>query len=254
MDGEAIRTLLGVGAESLPGIARLAYEDGEFVLREGEPCDGVYLLERGAVVVERGRREETGPPLILHSATPDAAEPVFFGEMAHFLGGGRTASVRVSGRTVVLKLPAEAIRQAFHRAPALAEKLFRRLARLLRETTDQLESAQRLFQAAPERLAVRQPTVLYEAGSPAGTLYQILMGQVVLTSPDGARRAVEGGDEPESFLNFDAYLSGGTNRSRAEAAAGALLLAYGPDSRLAVVRRFPEAVVALWTSTLSSLR
>lgn len=241
----AVRTLLGTPDGALPGLDRLSFADGETILKEGEAPDGIYILERGSVVVERGRRDTTGTPLILHSASADGDEPVFFGEMAPLLGVSRTASVRASGPTIVLRLPAGAIRESFARAPLLAERLFRRMARLLRETTDQLESVQNLLQTAPRRIVARGPTVLYEAGAAADTLFQVIVGEATLSPPGGAPRAVPGSENPESFLNARAYFRGEANRERAVAATGAMVLAYDADRREAVVRRFPDLALAV---------
>ena len=189
-----VMDLLGIQPGDIPGLERWAFEDGEYLIREGEKADEFYVLEKGALVVERsGAQSSGGPPIIVHATTSDPEALVFFGEMAHFLDGVRTASIRATGHTVVLQVRSESITHLFFKAPRLAEQVFRRLVQRLRETTDNLVDVQNRFQAEPEQIFVMEgDQVLFRAGEPADRLYQMLMGRASLTAEDGTTRTVAG--------------------------------------------------------------
>jgi CRP-like cAMP-binding protein len=240
-------TRLGIDAGNIPGLERVEYRDGEYIIREGEKADEFYILESGAAVVERsGGGAKDARPIVLHAAMMEEGHLEFFGEMAYFLDGVRTASIRATGRTVALRVKSETLPHLFLKAPQVAAPLFKALVERLRETTDHLVSLQQAMQAGPEMMIVGEESrVLFRAGEPAETLYQLLSGMAELEKGDGARRKASGGEEPEAFLNAAAYFEGGANRETCSAAPGSMALAYRADKKAEVVRSFPEVALAV---------
>ena len=245
-----VMELLGVKAEDFPGLERLAFADGEYIIREGQRADEFYILEEGAMVVERsGDQAKDDPPVTLHAIISDPESLVFFGEMAHFLDGVRTASIRATGRTVVLQIRSGSIRHLFFKAPGVAQQVCRRLVCLLRDTTDNLVSVQQRFRTEPEQIFVEEGnSVLFRAGDPADTLYQIMVGSARLTAPDGSTRSVDVDEGPESFLNAAPFFAGGPNSEQCESMPGSIVLAYDASKRAEVIGSFPELVLSLLRS------
>ena len=73
------------------------YKDGEYIVRQGEPGNCMYEIQGGKVVVFRSE----GADEILLAELPKGE---FFGEMAIFEHGVRSASVRAKGEARVLTI------------------------------------------------------------------------------------------------------------------------------------------------------
>jgi CRP-like cAMP-binding protein len=246
LDDVPLLARLGLRAATIPGLARIEFRDGEYIIREGEKAEEFYILESGAAVVERGGAAKDARPIIVHATTSDAEPLVFFGEMSHFLEGARTASIRATGRTVALRVRSETLPHLFLKAPRIAEQLFRVLVHRLRETTDNMVKMEQSFQAGPEMMFADDGNrLLFRPGDPARTLYQLLSGRATLTSADGKKRSVTEGEGPESFLNAAAFFCGGPNRAECDAEPGSMLLAFSEDKKAEIVRSFPDLVLAV---------
>lgn len=233
-----------LGSEELDliGAARWEYEDGEYVIREGDADQDFFILEQGSIVVEKEGADRSARPLILNATLYQRGQLIAFGELAYFVGGVRTASVRSTGRSIVLRFPPATFGEIFKNYPAMAEQLFRLVGDHLRRTSEDLRTLQARFAVSPQEKTVPAGTVLFEAGDRADTLYQCLLGQVRL---DGGRapRSAGGGDGPEGLLDLRAYLAGGAHGERAVAATDCTFLVFGPGARGGVLHAFPEAVL-----------
>ena len=103
---------------------------GEPLIRQGEPGDSMFLIERGRVSVYlRGPTSEDtgGRPLRLRTFTVGTV----VGEMGLYTGASRTADVMADEPTRALRLDGEQIRDLEKNLPELANKLHRFVVRSL---------------------------------------------------------------------------------------------------------------------------
>lgn len=91
----------------------------EAVFLRDDPCDGLYLVIQGGVVI---RSEVSGQPL---ERLRDVVPGELFGEMEVLHGSRRLASARAVGDTVVLRIPQEHLQELL--SDPLLEPLLRSL-------------------------------------------------------------------------------------------------------------------------------
>ena len=112
--------LQGLGQERLDHLERHLEErrlgSNEVVFRQGDPCDGLYVLARGAVVL---RAETPGRPV---ERVRDLRPGEVFGETAALLETSRRFTARTVGETVLWKIPQDLV-QDFITDPALDDIL-----------------------------------------------------------------------------------------------------------------------------------
>ena len=104
---------------------------GEFVCRQGEPGEAVFVVVEGEVVVERARPD--GETLLVATLGPNQ----HVGEMSLFDGGARSASVRATQDCLLLALMREPFLQVSRRHPQILVEIIRILSGRLR-TADTL--------------------------------------------------------------------------------------------------------------------
>jgi anti-sigma regulatory factor (Ser/Thr protein kinase) len=118
-------------SDTVPGVfserRRLVFRDKQVVFREGEESDSLYYIVSGRLdVYAEGRK--------LSTLTPD---DFFVGEMSFLIGNRRTATVKSSGRSVLLALSKKdfltAMRTQPHYSIFLARLLAQRLEKLNRK-------------------------------------------------------------------------------------------------------------------------
>lgn len=234
-----------LGAEELDliGAARWEYEDGEYVIREGDADQDFFILEQGSIVVEKQGTDRSSRPLILNATLYQRGQLIAFGELAYFVGGVRTASVRSTGRSIVLRFPPATFGEIFRKHPAMAEQLFRLVGDHLRRTSEELRALQSRFGVSPQTREIRAGAVLFEEGARAETLYQCLLGRIRLDLPGGSR-TVSGSDPAgQGLVDLLPYLSGGNHPAKGIAETDCALLAFGPQAREGVLHAFPQAVL-----------
>jgi CRP/FNR family transcriptional regulator, cyclic AMP receptor protein len=112
--------------EQLDELARLgeadAHVDGDVIIREGEAAECFYVISSGhAVVSRKGDRV----------ATLGAGD--YFGELALFDPGPRSATVTADGATTVIALHRDQFRQALDDVPAIRDALLHGMAHRLHE-------------------------------------------------------------------------------------------------------------------------
>lgn len=107
------------------------YEDGEYIVREGEVGDCMYVVQDGRVEVftERGGKEVRLE--ILNSGD-------FFGEMALFDRDVRSASVRTLGDARILTIDKKNFMRRIHADPALAFRIVETMSRRIRELVSEV--------------------------------------------------------------------------------------------------------------------
>jgi flavin reductase (DIM6/NTAB) family NADH-FMN oxidoreductase RutF len=114
MSPELLEPILASGKES-------AFEEGETLVREGEPGDRMYVVLEGQVRVERGGR------LLV-----TLGEGEFFGEVAVLDGRPRSADVVAATAGRALSIGREVLRETLEREPRAAWAMLEVLAARLR--------------------------------------------------------------------------------------------------------------------------
>lgn len=111
---------------SEPGKLGRMYADGEVVCSQGETGSSLYVVQEGEVeiIAERnGRRVVLGR----------AGEDELLGEMAIFLRGTRSATVRARGSARVLTVDKQTLLRRLSEDPTLAFRMLETMARRIRE-------------------------------------------------------------------------------------------------------------------------
>ncbi len=110
----------GLAAEDISEVTATAQvlevKPGQAVVSEGEDSYDIYTIRRGSMTVEK---QIGGKPVFL-SYLPAGS---YFGEMSLIDGGRRTATVRATIRSDVVRLEGEAFRRLMTRKPGLLRKL-----------------------------------------------------------------------------------------------------------------------------------
>jgi hypothetical protein len=112
---ELLQPILYVGVERV-------YEDGEAIMRVGEPGEAMALVVEGTAMIERGRRKIPVAPGEL------------VGEIAVLDGGPRTATVVAEGRARILEIGREELMRVLEADPKAATALIAVLASRFRES------------------------------------------------------------------------------------------------------------------------
>jgi sulfate permease, SulP family len=100
---------------------------GEFLMRQGDPANDLYFIERG--LVSACLEKPPGPPVRLQSM---ASENVV-GEIGMYLGATRTSAVVVDEPSVLYRLSSEALATMQQHDPEIAAALHQYIARLMAE-------------------------------------------------------------------------------------------------------------------------
>lgn len=79
------------------------YSSGQTVFHEGNKADALYVIRQGQVAVYQGHDP---PKLVTHLSSGD-----LFGEMAAYNESKRTATIRVTEDSIILKLPIKAFNE-----------------------------------------------------------------------------------------------------------------------------------------------
>lgn len=154
---EPIRALLVAGAE------QRTYSEGQRVFDEGGPGDGLYVLESG--LVEIAARSVPGRQHRLAVMEPGE----YFGEMAVFDGGARSASAIALEESVLHFVPTPLLQELLELSPTLAAALVRdsslRMRDFNRRYLQELLKVERL--ALVERLA---RTIVHDFRNPLNVI------------------------------------------------------------------------------------
>jgi CRP-like cAMP-binding protein len=112
---ELLKPILDAGVER-------TYEDGDAIMRAGEPGEGMVLVVEGTATIVRGGRKVPVAPGEL------------VGEIAVLDGGPRTATVVAEGPVRVLEIGREDLMRVLEADPKAATALIAVLASLFRES------------------------------------------------------------------------------------------------------------------------
>ncbi len=127
-----------VGAELEP----VVFAGGEWLFRQGDPGDALYVLVRGRLQVWIEGPEPGGPGARL-VAEVGPGETV--GEIGLLAGGTRSAGLRAARDSLLLRLDAKAFDRLSQRRPQLTRQLAGSIATRLRDRTAGLNSIRRSF-------------------------------------------------------------------------------------------------------------
>ena len=243
---------LGLGeAEEVPRLLRQhpeieawAYREGEYLIREDEESQDIFIVLQGALVVEQAPAAPGGAPAILACVLAEPAEPAIVGEMAYLGAQRRAASVRSSGRSLALRLQPAHIDGVLEGYPGLTRVICRQFSRRMQDTDRALHALQARFALDPRRRLAEPGEPLFAQGDPAAELIQLVAGAVRLECA-GTVRVVTPEDLPDGFLEPEAYLRAGVHACAATVAEPAFLAVIAPAGREAVVRCYPDLALRL---------
>jgi CRP/FNR family transcriptional regulator, cyclic AMP receptor protein len=137
-----------------------AYPRGVRVFHEGDSSDACYIVRSGDLRVTREHSD--GRAIALATLGPGD----FFGELAMFDGGIRSASVETLDDSELLALPAADLKRLLAEHPDLSVKLIVALVRRIRETNERV--ARQSFQTVPSRVAGVLSRLIAEESWPEG--------------------------------------------------------------------------------------
>lgn len=168
----------------------ISLDDGEYVVRTGEPANALYGIVDGSVqVIVVGQHLKV-----------TLAEGDVFGEACLLPGERRHADVIVLGRLVALRIPRDVLQQLIKEHPRLAEVMLELLTRRLLGNLLQSSPLFQEFDAAGRRELVRKieirraprGTLLAEAGKVMDGLYISLTGTLEVSTDEGSDRTQHG--------------------------------------------------------------
>lgn len=107
------------------------YDDGEVIVRQGEPADSLYVVQDGRVEIVA---ETSTADVVLRSVGRNE----IFGEMAIFGGGVRSATVRSKGRSRVLTLDRDNFMRRITEDPSLAFGMIESMGNRVRELSHEV--------------------------------------------------------------------------------------------------------------------
>ena len=227
-----------------PDIAALSFGDGEYLVREDEDSQAIFIVLKGALVVEQASSAGGAAPVILACIMAEPENLALVGEMAYLGTQRRAASVRSSGRTHTLCLAPHHIEGILAGFPGLTRLICKQFSQRLQETDKALRSLQSRFFLAPLQRLGNPGEVLFTQGDPAGPLFQLVAGSLRLDGPDGARM-VTPLDLPQGFLEPAVFLAGGRHTRTATVEDMAFLVMVPAANREAWVRCYPELVLEI---------
>jgi CRP-like cAMP-binding protein len=226
--------------EKLPDIETLQFQDGEYLIQQGETASDTFIVVSGSFVVEHTSAGPEKLPLkTLAVVSSDVDSPSFVGEMAYLGGGFRTASVRSSGSTFALKLKEKHMDVIIAEFPSFTSILCRQFTARLREANKALENtsmeSKMIMKTAGELVVQR--------GEKAETLYQLVGGSLVR---ENDVEGIYSDQDNFGFIDPGPFFLDGEYGSTVKAETASSLVAISKKSKLAVIRNFPELILKLY--------
>ncbi len=230
--------------QRFPDIEACHYRDGEFLIREQEESDDVFLVLRGAYVVERAPATPGGRPVILACVMCESDSISIVGEMSYFGLHQRSASVRSAGATHALRLGPAHLDTIISDFPALTRVLCHQFSRRLRETNQALHELREKFDLAPRQRLAQPGEVLFTRGDEAAELYQVVAGTLRLKGEAGTETT---GPETleQGFLEPGPFLRGTPQTVTATADSTSLPIVIGASHNAPPRRSHPELALRL---------
>jgi len=114
------------------GVLGKLYNDGDVIVRQGEPGDCMYEILEGTVEV---LREKNGQEVCLAVLSKGD----FFGEMAIFEREVRSATVRAMGEVRAMTIDKKTLMRRISNDPSLAFRIVEKMANRIREMDVEIE-------------------------------------------------------------------------------------------------------------------
>lgn len=232
--------------EKCPNVACVRFSDGEYLVREGEASDDIYLVLRGSYVVEHPSADaDNQPAATLGLESIEVEDPAFIGEMAYFGQAPRTASVRSSGSTHTLQLKPAHLDVIIAEFPFFTRVLCRKFTERLREANQLLDKFQKRTVIAARQITKAPGEQVFKQGEPADTLYQLVDG-VLVREKGGSEETVQRDRQMMGFVDPGPYFKESAYEATVKAKTQAMLVAIPASSKQAVVRNYPEILLRLY--------
>ena len=156
---------------------------GQFIFREGDPGDEMFIIETGAIEILRATRG-SAPLAVLEPGD-------FFGEMAVLEDQPRFASARAKEASRLLRIDRNAFAQLVQENFEIAVRIMRKLALRLRRTEQSLQGASQELNDIKRRLSSQTSSLSRDdmRALPAKTAVGVLLK---LVHESGAEYAVDG--------------------------------------------------------------
>lgn len=107
------------------------YQDGEIIVREGDPGDCMYVVQKGRVDVVAN---SGGDEVVLRSLGRND----FFGEMALFERDVRTSTARAVGQARILTVDRRTFLRGISEDPSLALRMVKIMSHRIKDLTGRL--------------------------------------------------------------------------------------------------------------------
>jgi len=227
-----------------PEIEARAYRDGEYLIREDEESQEIFIVLRGALVVEQASLIPGGAPVMLAGLTAEPEAIAIVGEMAYLGSQRRAASVKSSGRSHALCLGPAQVDGILDGFPGLTRVICKQFSRRLQDTDQALRALQARFALNPQRRMASPGDQLFARGGPARELFQLVAGSVRVER-DGVAAVLTPEALPMGLLEPEAFLRGTAHAATATVEDLAFLAVIADTDREAVVRSFPQLVLEL---------
>jgi CRP-like cAMP-binding protein len=135
---------IGRMMEAYPDITPLLFQDGEYIIREGERAQDVFVVLTGAFVVEQSSMLLDRPSAPLVRVACEVENFAIVGEMAYLGAQTRTASIRAVAPTHCLCLKPSHVDAIIEGYPMLTRVICQQFAQRLKEANDALRELQAL--------------------------------------------------------------------------------------------------------------
>ncbi|MCB1633789.1 MAG: peptidase domain-containing ABC transporter [Xanthomonadales bacterium] len=203
---------------------------GDYIVRQGEPADALYLLVSGRARALRS--DANGRELALGRLLPGES----FGESALVEDGVRQASVRASTSTQTLRLPRSYVVELAQQWPEFAQSLAELdKRRTLQAFLNAHSEFQRLAPGTLQRLLdllepIQQAagTLIVRQGDPPGAMYILQTGKARAYRMDGATREQLAYYRPGDCFGELSLLDEAPRAATVEAVGDCTLLALAP--------------------------
>ncbi|HIJ64506.1 MAG TPA: cyclic nucleotide-binding domain-containing protein [Candidatus Hydrogenedentes bacterium] len=228
--------------EACPDAEPKRFSDGDLLITEGDRSQEIFLVLRGAYVVEQARPcGNDAPGAALATVISSLDRPSVVGEMAYLGDTQRTASVRSSGTTFTLCLKPKHLDVIIEDFPAFTQILCRQFSRRLKEANEIVKKNERERAMNVDQVMKSAGQVVFAKGEPADVLYQIIDG-VLVREEDGSQITAQ--TAPDGFVDPLPFFRGGTYASTVRAKNPAMLVSIAKESKLAIIRNYPQLLLS----------
>ncbi len=218
------------------------YEFGDVIVKQGDPADAFYVVTSGRV--RAVKTHQNGEEIALGALRPGDS----FGEAALAEGGTRSASVRCSTATTVLRLDRDDFLELAEELPDLKHHVqlterHRSLQGFLYEFSNFGRLPTSALRSVIEKLSpveIPKGHLIIREGDKAGPMYIIEKGRARAFSANNGQVRNLAYYRDGDFFGELSILNGSERAASVEAFTDCRLLALEPETVRELKRRFPE--------------